>query len=364
MKVLLVGDYPPPSGGIAIHVEQLHRFLSGRGVQARVLDIGKGGRPAPNVIPVRTRLGFALRLLQFAAGGWVLHLHVTGDNPTSWLVIASVIGAGRVFGRPPLVTLHSGLVPRYLADSARRRVLARALLAQSCRSIVVSHEIAAALKSVGVPPALVEVLPAFLGSQLKPGQPPKDFGLVQASFQPLLALADHPSALYGRRVAFQALKMIARHFPRAGLALFGPGSRSQAVEAEALAAGVRARVHDFGELDHSTALGLMSRCDAFLRPTTADGDSVSVREALCLGTPCIASDAAIRPQGTVVFRSEDSKDLAKKVIRCLESPSARPRALDVGPALLEEYERAWARRRPRLFGRENIGRENLELGPR
>jgi glycosyltransferase involved in cell wall biosynthesis len=329
-----------------------------------VLDIGKGGRPAPNVIPVRTRLGFALRLVQFAAGGWVLHLHVTGDNPTSWLVIASVIGAGRVFGRPPLVTLHSGLVPRYLADSARRRVLARALLAQSCRSIVVSHEIAAALKSVGVPPALVEVLPAFLGSQLKPGQPPKDFGLVQASFQPLLALADHPSALYGRRVAFQALKMIARHFPRAGLALFGPGSRSQAVEAEALAAGVRARVHDFGELDHSTALGLMSRCDAFLRPTTADGDSVSVREALCLGTPCIASDAAIRPQGTVVFRSEDSKDLAKKVIRCLESPSARPRALDVGPALLEEYERAWARRRPRLFGRENIGRENLELGPR
>jgi glycogen(starch) synthase len=364
LKVLLVGDYPPPAGGIAIHVEQLHRFLLTRGIRTRVLDIGKGGRSAPGILPVRSRIGYALRLLQFAARGWLLHLHVTGDNSTSWLVIASVVAAGRLFGLPALVTLHSGYVPSYLGGSIRRRLCVRALLAHCSRVIGVSEAIGIALQCAGVPAPLVAVHPAFLGSQLEPGPPPKEFASVRASCKPLLALADHPSSIYGRRIALKALRLIASDFPRVGLALFGPGQRAEAVEAEALAEGVRTRVHDFGELDHAAALGLISRCDAFLRPTTVDGDSVSVREALHLGTPCVASDVAVRPQGTVLFRTADFEDLAEKVVRALREPSPRAAAVDVGPALLEEYQRAWGGRRLVLSGRKAIGGENLQLGPR
>ena len=54
MRVLLVGDYPPPQGGVAIHVQQLHRFLDERGVHVRGLDIGKGGWPAAGVVAVRS----------------------------------------------------------------------------------------------------------------------------------------------------------------------------------------------------------------------------------------------------------------------------------------------------------------------
>ena len=38
MRILLVGDYPPPPGGIAIHVRQLHRMLHESGCEVRVLD--------------------------------------------------------------------------------------------------------------------------------------------------------------------------------------------------------------------------------------------------------------------------------------------------------------------------------------
>src|SRR4051812_30520329 len=51
-RVLLVGDYPPPQGGVAIHVQQLQRYLVRQGLEAKVLNIGKGGRPAPDVLPV------------------------------------------------------------------------------------------------------------------------------------------------------------------------------------------------------------------------------------------------------------------------------------------------------------------------
>jgi glycosyltransferase involved in cell wall biosynthesis len=372
MKVLLVGDYPPPTGGIAIHVQQLQRFLLNGGVRCRVLDIGKGGRPAPGVLAAGNRIGYAYRLLQFAARGWQTHLHVTGDNPKSWLVVASVVAAGRLFGRPALVTLHSGLVPGYLAQSRGRRRFARALLARCSRVIAVSEEIGVALRAADVPARLIAVYPAFLGSQLQPGPPPRNFAAVRASCRPLLAMADHPSSIYGRRDAFRALRLLARDFPGVGLALFGPGHRSEGVESDALAEGVRARVHDFGELDHSSTLGLISRCDAFLRPTTADGDSLSVREALYLGTRCVASDVSARPPGTVLFRGGDCQDLAEKIARALTEPSPLAGTVDVGSALLEEYQRACGPRRLGLSAGGSVGGgaigggavgKTLQLGP-
>jgi len=362
IKVLLVGDYPPPTGGIAIHVQQLQRFLLNAGVRCKVLDIGEGGVPAPGVLAARTRVRYAFRLLQFAARGWQVHLHVPGDNPTSWWIVASAVATGRLFGRPALVTFHSGLVPRFLGQSPGRRRFARALLAHCSRVIAVSEEIGIALREADLPAPLIAVHPAFLGSQLQPGLPPKNFATVRASCRPLLAMADHPSSIYGRRDAFRALRLLARDLPGIGLATFGPGHRSEGVESDALAEGVRARVHDFGELDHSSTLGLISRCDAFLRPTSADGDSLSVREALSLGTRCVASDVSVRPPGTVLFRAADCQDLAEKIAHALKQPSPLVGTVDVGPLLLEEYRRAWSSRWLGLAGAGPVS-ETLQLGP-
>ena len=51
MKILLVGDFPPPGGGVATHVEELFRAVRARGGECEVLDIGKGQLPAEGVVP-------------------------------------------------------------------------------------------------------------------------------------------------------------------------------------------------------------------------------------------------------------------------------------------------------------------------
>jgi glycosyltransferase involved in cell wall biosynthesis len=59
---------------------------------------------------------------------------------------------------------------------------------------------------------------------------------------------------------------------------------------------------------------------AFLRTTATDGDSVAVREALYFGTPVIASNAAERPDGVILYAYGDDDDL----YRCLmTSPAVR-----------------------------------------
>ncbi|HZI10109.1 MAG TPA: glycosyltransferase family 4 protein, partial [Myxococcus sp.] len=149
MRVLLVGDYPPPHGGVSIHVQQLHRFLRGRGVEAKVLDIGKGGRPDPDVIPVRSFARFGLSLAGFLSTGWTVHVHTSGNNPKSWMLAAAAgVPAPRA---PRVITLHSGLLPGFLAASAARRALARVALAGYSRVVAVSEAIKEALVGCGVP---------------------------------------------------------------------------------------------------------------------------------------------------------------------------------------------------------------------
>ncbi|HME90949.1 MAG TPA: glycosyltransferase, partial [Myxococcaceae bacterium] len=154
--------------------------------------------------------------------------------------------------------------------------------------------------------------------------------------------------LYGRALMLRALRRVAQTHPRVGLALFGAGVPAEQLAAEARAEGVEERINDFGELSHPTALALMRGCDAFVRPTSADGDAVSVREALALGVACVASDAVPRPSGVVLFRSGDAIDLARTIARAPAMEARWVESPDVGCVLLELYAKSFAERSARV----------------
>ena len=144
-------------------------------------------------------------------------------------------------------------------------------------------------------------------------------------------MAHHPSPVYGRMQMFRALRMLAKEQPGVGLAVFGPGTRTPEFARDARERMWRGSLEDLGELDHDEALGLISRCDVFIRPTTHDGDSVSVREALTLGVPCVASDVCARPEGTYLFQGGHPPDLAKRIRQALAEGPAQVAQPDAGP---------------------------------
>src|SRR5437879_13178902 len=83
-KVLLVGDFPPPNGGVATHVEELLRAVRDGGGKCEVLDIGKGQLPADGVVPAGGPAAFSRQLATHAARGYRVHLHTSGANPKAW----------------------------------------------------------------------------------------------------------------------------------------------------------------------------------------------------------------------------------------------------------------------------------------
>jgi len=317
LKVALVGNWPPPHGGIAVHVAGLARALRQRGARVRVLDIGQGDHAALELVPARGPAAFGVALAAAALGGWLIHVHTNGANVKSWLVALSAGRARRPFGPHGVLSIHSGHSPPWLAASAGRRLLARAACAGFGKVVTVSEPIAEALAAAGVPRRLLTVLSPFSPSLVEPGEPPPQLAAIRARHSPLFCAAVAPGPTYGEDLLVPAFERVRAGVPRAGLVVFGPGTR------KGLAAGCGhgSGVYALGELDHPVALATVRGCDVFVRPSRTDGDSVSVREALAMGRVVVASNVGHRPHGCLLFPVGDAGALAWRLLEAGRAPA-------------------------------------------
>lgn len=309
-KVLLVGDFPPPNGGVATHVEVLFRAVRAQGGECHVLDIGKGQLPADGVVPAGSPARFAALLASYAARGFLIHVHTSGANPKSWMLASICAAAGALSGRPPAITFHSGIAPPWLAASAVRRAVAKRVCHGYGTIVAVSEEIRQSLVLCGVDAARIEVLHAFTPAFLTPGAAPEGFAALRAEAAPLFSAMCAPGGIYGEDLLLAAFEQVRAELPRARLALYGIGS----------AGLTRPSVHGFGQVQRETALAIMAGADVFVRPTLADGDSVSVREALALGRIVIASRVGTRPPDVRLVPPGDVAALAAEMLAVARAP--------------------------------------------
>jgi glycosyltransferase involved in cell wall biosynthesis len=211
--------------------------------------------------------------------------------------------------------------------------------------VAVSEAVRAAVARGGVGRDRLALAPAFLGTgEHWPGLP-GDLRAFLEAHQPVLVATLFFRPEYGLEPLLDALVALRAKLPAIGCLLLGGGTDAGGPAwREACAAfdrrGLGAAICFAGDVPHELAIALMARADAFVRPTLADGDSVSVREALALGVPTVATDAAVRPAGTVLCRRGDARDLAAATRRALargRGPIQRSQGGDAARALLDLY---------------------------
>ena len=343
MKVLLIGDYPPPYGGISVHVQQLALFLRQHGAECAVLDIEPGSAPKTGAIRVTGALGFLLALVRFSRSGFVSHIHTNGHNFKSWLAIAVTAWVGFFFGRRNIATLHSGLMPDYAAGGGfGRKWMIRAALWPLGGVIAVNQKIERALLDLKVAPPRIFVLPAFaLGPRA--AALPGWFDDYRERFSPLIASAVYLEKEYGTDLLVEACVTLRGRYPDLGCLIMGSGGEETAVRSRIQRAGGADFLFLLGNVPHDLCLSIMERSDLFVRPTLFDGDAISVREALALGVPTVASDVGYRPPGTRLFKPGDLADLIDQIDRALQEKRT-PASEEDGPENLtlirSVYERA------------------------
>lgn len=356
LDVLLVGPYPPPLGGVSSHVRQVAAEMQATGYRLGVVDHFGGRRMAPPVVatlrrnPARYLLELSRRRAQ------VVHYHHAGR--TSILLAAALARNTRRESRW-LITVHNhSLTPK--RARGRSRVTGWALN-QFDELIAVSPEVQLGLAR-HVPGRPISVLPAFCGIAGAETSSLSDatrrflgsggVTLIVSAYRvrPLRGGGD----LYGLGFAARVFEALAAEIEDLRLAVFLAHRAGTRVARRYLSDSYRRLAQQYPGRTH-LAVGeplvqALGPGTIYLRPTSSDGDAVSVREALALGVPVLASDIAQRPPGVRVLPLADRLRWVEAVrntapaTRSQRSAPPRPTAPNGDlAALLALYDRNVAR---------------------
>jgi glycosyltransferase involved in cell wall biosynthesis len=324
MKILQLGPYPPPHGGVQTHVVALVDFLRQREITCDLVNLTRYRRASENGIYYPSN---ALEVVRHLVSHRydIIHLHIGGRIWTRQLALA--LACFVLPNTRCVFTFHSGGYPSSPEGrSAHARTLRAFVLRQFDALIAVNEEIAQFFQSLGVEAQHIHVISPFLrigASALGESSLPAEVSDFIATHTPVLISVGGLEPEYDVSLQMKALGVIRTRHPKAGLLVAGSGSLDDALRKECSLLPYADHILLYGDLAHGATLQAMQSSDLMLRPTWYDGDAISVREALHLGVPVIASDNGMRPEGTHLIPARDLDALVAAIEKILNSPPPR-----------------------------------------
>jgi glycosyltransferase involved in cell wall biosynthesis len=344
MKILQLGPYPPPHGGVQTHVVALVDFLRQRGMTCDVVNLTRFRRPSENGIYYPSNaVGVAGHL--FSHSYDIIHLHIGGRIWTRQLALA--LACFILPNTHCVFTFHSGGYPSSAEGrSANARTLRAFVLRRFDALIAVNEEIAQLFRTLGVDARRIHVISPYLGfdaSALGECPVPELVSNFLAAHDPVLISVGGLEPEYDVSLQMKALGAIRARHSKAGLLVAGSGSLDEAIRKECSLLPYAEHILLNGDLAHSATMKAMQSSDIMLRTTWYDGDAISVREALHFGVPVIASDNGMRPEGTHLVPARDLAALVTAIEKILSNPPARVPILSESDQNLEEVLRVYQR---------------------
>ncbi|HST11285.1 MAG TPA: sulfotransferase [Terriglobales bacterium] len=321
VRVLQIGNYPPPMCGWAIQLKLVTEELRRRGHVCEVLKINEGRQiKSSEYIDVQSGPDYLKKIIAHALRGYRLNVHVNGMSKKGyWLAMAAAL-TGRFVNRPALVTFHGGLsqdyFPRHDHSLAQRAFYA--LFRMAGEVACDSEPIREAIIQYGIRPEKVTSIATFSPQYL-------DFARVELADRVAKFLREHPRVMlsyvsfrpeYRLDVLREGMRRYRAIDPEAGFVWLGfPGKEMPAAEqfVAAWPAEEQASLLLLGNLNHDEFLSLLSRCFLYLRTPACDGVAASVLESLALKIPVVASENGRRPAGVITYEDMDPADMVEKL---------------------------------------------------
>ena len=339
MKLRLLGPFPPPYGGVAIHLVRLLEALRVQGHEVEGISVGG----VPNALS-GVRTFSPTRLIDKTP----THYH-TDEGNSRWMVLLSTFW--RLRGTKRVVTVHSF---RHRDDFERPAFMKKLRRAYQDASeiIAISQEVRDDIRTrLDLSDLPITVIGSDLPvSDWEKGQsPPSNIpdtwtnaGVrVLANAGRIVRYQGHD--LYGIDVLIDAMKDVSSNAQC--LVVVGEVVDADLME-ELERAAAEAGNCSIVLSEQGALAGLVGQANVVVRPTrTEGGRSLTLSEALELGTWAIGSDAVPRPEGTQLFKNGDSSDLRRalhevteKVEKGEEGPRSTPNTHLVDE-LIKVYER-------------------------
>lgn len=317
--VLELGPIPPPEGGVSRNIAALKAVLEARGHKCTLVATTRNAandQHEGNVYP-QSPLDLISTLRESDAA--IFHLHIGGD--ISMRVLALALAVAKI-AKHSVLTVHSGGFPDAIVGATIfRRKFTASILKKFDRVIAVSEKISDAICELGVPSHRIETIPPYALQLPDPNvrldDSLNDFLL---SHSPILAAVGALEPEYAPLEQVEALKILKGDLPKIGLVIAGDGSMRDEVVDAVSDADLADNIFLSGNINHDRILHLIKRADVSLRTTHFDGDAISVRESLFLGTPVLATREGTRPDGVHFVEELTPEAIADGVREVLALP--------------------------------------------
>lgn len=337
-SIAQVGPYPPPYGGVSVHIKRLHQRLKQDKINSQVycdpnwvdnykLDI------QPRKLIIQKPWSYFSWLFEpgYKVDAKIIHLHY------AWCGFAPSVVAMLTKGKKIIITAHNQMEKEDGNGlSLFKRLAGQALVrSSSVYWIAVSERVRSLLSTRGVSAERLCVIPAFLPpdpvGELLPEYPPGIQKFIRAH-TPLLSaygfrlwLDSDGQDVYGFDLCIDLLRALKTEYPHIGLIICVPD-----VQLHDYYAKLKQRISEYDLVNNvmfiteplEEAYPLWKASDVYIRPTNTDGDSIAVREALSLEVPVVASDASPRPDGVVLFSCRNLASFLSAVRKVLQESDA------------------------------------------
>lgn len=317
LKVALFGPYPPPYGGVSIHIQRLQNYLLNKNIECIVYDITQFLTSTKELISSSTLKNWPWI---FNCSNSVVHIHNSGANLKKIILLSILL---KMRGNKIIVTYHS------LRDNVEqfnwfKKKILQLNLRFISHCVVVSPHIREKFLKLGTNSEKITVIPAFLPPtiiQQDIENIPKEIWDFIDSHNPVISanafkirFYDNQD-LYGIDMCIDLCANLKDDYPQIGLVFCLPDIGDQNYFKKMKERIVEKSIGSnflFVNAPYQFYPILM-RSDLFVRPTITDGDAVSIREALYLKIPTVSSNVVPRPEGTILFKNQDNNEFTSKV---------------------------------------------------
>lgn len=333
MKINLIGPYPPPYGGISIHIKRLYQKLKNLNIKSNIYC---GNKTDTNNKEIKSlKLKKIILLSIFFNKNEIIHLHTSGLKIRLIMSLISLL-----FNKKLIITVHGvSLEEEYNQLNKFGKIIYKFLLNKISYLIVVNSHIKDWCINNKILLDKIEVIPAYINpiinknDYLKINKEVWDFINESRKREEKIITANgnirffNREDLYGLDLLIELIYLLKKEDYKVSLIFALLGYENQTKEERYYFKKLLKKIEKYQisenifiyEVKDTEYYPILDKSDIFIRPTNTDGDAVSIREAIYLKKPNVASDIVKRPVGTILFKSREIKDLFKKVKYILDN---------------------------------------------
>lgn len=326
-KVVIIGPYPPPIGGVSIHVKRYVKYLLQNNITDFIIfDDSNNGKvdiaKKSNYYLTGSKVSFIIKLF-FKSKNKLIHYH-----SHNWIIRFLLVLTGKLHRTNIYFTFHS-----FRDDINRfgllKRSIAKYVIKHGTHFIAVSENERNKLINYGCDNRKISIIPAFINPSVEENESifiPKYIEEFIQNHEIIIAANAsgirffNGNDLYGIDMCVELMHCLKqRYLEKVGIIFFLPQ-----IENNEYFHMLNKNIKQFGieksflfVTDKIQMFPIIKLSSIFIRPTNSDGDAISIRESIHYKVPSIASDIVERPEGTIVFKTRDQKDLEDKVINVI-----------------------------------------------